>query len=86
MENWGEQTRLVFRLAVGLYLIYLAYQLISAQLGGGTDMPDLVAYGGGGILGLAGAAFCGFSLVRYVKHCRASREKKADPPVPGDEP
>ena len=32
MANWGEQTRLVFRLAVGLYLIYLAYQVISAQL------------------------------------------------------
>ena len=55
MENWGEQTRLVFRLAVGLYLIY-------------------------------GAAFCGYSLFRYFKQCRANREKKPDPPAPEDEP
>ena len=79
MENWGEQTRLVFRLAVGLYLIYLAYQIISAQLGGGTDMPDRVAYGGGGLLGVAGIAFCGYSLVRYFKHCRANRRQSPPP-------
>ena len=60
MENWGEQTRLVFRLAVGLYLIYMAYKLIATQLGGGSDMPDWAAYAGGGILGLAGIAFCGY--------------------------
>lgn len=86
MENWGEQTRLVFRLAVGLYLIYMAYKLISTQLGGGSDMPDWAAYAGGGILGLAGIAFCGYSLFRYFKQCRANRKKKPDPPAPEDEP
>ena len=85
MENWGEQTRLVFRLAVGLYLIYMAYKLIATQLGGGSDMPDWAAYAGGGILGLAGAAFCVYSLFRYFKQCRANREKKPDPPAPEDE-
>ncbi len=85
MANWGEQTRLVFRLAVGLYLIYLAYQVISAQLGGGTDMPGLVAYGGGGVLGLAGLAFCGYSFVRYRRQCRANREEDARP-ADGEEP
>ena len=84
MNNWGEQTRLVFRLAVGLYLIYLAYQLISAQLGGGTDMPDLVAYGGGGVLGLGGAAFCLFSLVRYFRQRRATQEKDREPRMEDD--
>ena len=84
MENWGEQTRLVFRLAVGLYLIYLAYKLISAQLGGGTDMPDLVAYGGGGILGLAGAAFCCFSLVRYFRQRRAQQAQEENDLFPED--
>ena len=72
MENWGEQTRLVFRLAVGLYLIYMAYKLIATQLGGGSDMPDWAAYAGG--------------VFRYFKQCRANREKKPDPPAPGDEP
>ena len=67
MENWGEQTRLVFRLAVGLYLIYMAYKLIATQMGGGSDMPDWAAYAGGGILGLSGAAFCVYSLFRYFK-------------------
>ena len=84
MKNWGEQTRLVFRLAVGLYLIYLAYQLISAQLGGGTDMPDLVAYGGGGILGLAGLAFCGFSLARYFKQRREQQTREENDLFPED--
>ena len=79
MENWGEQTRLVFRLAVGLYLIYLAYQIITAQLSGGTDMPDLVAYGGGGILGLAGIAFCDFAVMRYFKHRKANRDSRSCP-------
>lgn len=49
-------------------------------------MPDWAAYAGGGILGLSGAAFCGYSLFRYFKQCRANREKKPDPPAPEDEP
>ena len=77
VNNWGEQTRLVFRLAVGLYLIYLAYQLFSAQLAGGTDMPDWVAYGGGG-------AFCAFSLVRYFRQRRADRDKEQAPRMEDD--
>ena len=84
VNNWGEQTRLVFRLAVGLYLIYLAYQLFSAQLAGGTDMPDWVAYGGGGILGLGGGAFCAFSLVRYFRQRRADQDKEQAPRMEDD--
>ena len=34
----------------------------------------------------AGIAFCGYSLFRYFKQCRANREKKPDPPAPEDEP
>ena len=84
MENWGEQTRLVFRLAVGLYLIYLAYKLVAAQLGGGSDMPDWAAYAGGGILGLGGGAFCAFSLVRYFRQRRADRDKEQAPRMEDD--
>ena len=35
-------------------------------------MPDWAPMPGGGILGLAGVAFCVYSLFRYFKQCRAN--------------
>ncbi|EFB74374.1 hypothetical protein [Subdoligranulum variabile] len=69
-----EQTQMILRLAVGAYLVYLAYQIISGQLSGGTGMNDLLAYGAGGVLGLCGLAFCGYALWRYRKE-RAARSE-----------
>lgn len=74
-----EQTRMILRLAVGLYLVYLAWQLVTGQLAGGSGMNDLLAYGAGAALGLAGLGFCAFALVSYRKERRAARE--TEPPA-----
>lgn len=72
----NEEGHLILRLAVGLYLAYLAYMLISAQMAGDIGMSDVVAYVGGGILGLGGLGFCDYALVRYFKERKARQEKK----------
>ena len=72
----NEEGHLILRLAVGLYLAYLAYMLISGQMAGDTGMSDVVAYAGGGILGLSGLGFCDYALVRYFKERKARQEKK----------
>ena len=72
----NEEGHQILRLAVGLYLAYLAYMLISAQMAGDTGMSDVVAYVGGGILGLGGLGFCDYALVRYFKERKARQEKK----------
>ena len=61
----SDEIRLMTRLAVGGYLLYLAYKILSAQLGGGdTGMSDLAAWGSGCVLGLSGLAFCLWALKR----------------------
>ena len=47
-------------------------------------MPDWVAYGGGGILGLGGGAFCALSLIRYFRQRRADRDKEQAPRMEDD--
>lgn len=76
----NEEGRLILRLVVGLYLVYLAYMLISAQMAGDTGMGDGIAYVVGGILGLGGLGFCDWALMRYFKERKARQEKKDVPP------
>lgn len=73
-----EQTQMILRLAVGAYLVYLAYQIISGQLAGGTGMNDLLAYGAGAVLGLCGLAFCGYAVWRCRKERADNRNKQED--------
>lgn len=70
--------RLILRLAVGLYLIYLAYQLFRGQMAGSSDMSGWLAYGAAGVLAVGGAAFCDFALVRYFKERKRDEEKGAE--------
>ena len=61
----SDEIRLMTRLAVGGYLVYLAYRILSAQLGGGdTGMSDPAAWASGCVLGLSGLAFCIWALKR----------------------
>lgn len=69
-----EQTQMILRLAVGAYLVYLAYQLISSQMAGGTGMNDLLAYGAGAVLALGGLAFCGYAVWRWRRERAAQAE------------
>ena len=70
----NQQGRMLLRIVVGLYLLYLAYKLITAQMAGGTDMSDLVAYGAGAVLGLGGLGFCDYAVMSYF---RAKKKEEA---------
>ena len=72
----NEEGHLILRLAVGLYLAYLAYMLISAQMAGDTGMSDVVAYVGGGILGLGGWASVTTPWCATLRSARLDRKRK----------
>lgn len=79
----NDEMRLMLRLVVGGYLVYLAYKIISAQLAGNTGMSDAVAWISGCVLGICGLAFCGWSALQLYRSRQAAAK---DGDTPEEEP
>lgn len=63
----NKDTRIMLRLLVCGYLVYLGWDICKTQMSGGSAMSDLTAYCAGGALALAGAAFAVYTLMQYRK-------------------
>ncbi|MGN0991752.1 MAG: hypothetical protein ACI4O4_09875 [Candidatus Ventricola sp.] len=63
----NKDTRIMLRLLVCGYLVYLGWDICKTQMSGGSAMSDLTAYCAGGALALAGAAFAAYTLMQYRK-------------------
>ena len=61
-----QDSRVIIRLAVGGYLVYLAYQLASSQLKG-EGLHPLLAWPAILVFTAAGVYFCVHSISQYIK-------------------
>ena len=74
-----QQNRLLLRLIVCVYVLYLAWDALRLQMEGGSAMPDALAYGACAVLVLGALLLGGHTLIQYRNVRRGGHKEKADP-------
>ncbi|MBR1707842.1 MAG: hypothetical protein IJ719_03295 [Clostridia bacterium] len=59
---------------VGVYLLYLSYQLLEARMGGDMTLPTVVA-----VLAIGGFAIAGIAVIAYAVILYRGSKKEEEP-------